>query len=534
MTNTNPTVAKARQILATLKSHMRLWLVPAVAGGAIALLFGIFKDPAWEASQALQLREEAVGDAKHHGRFEDPYAMKTAQETVLEIARSTGVLSAALREIGPPDGRSETPPWPTPGEIGAVREKIAVKPPKGAEFGTTEVIYLTVGAGTRERALALADAVFEQLETRMRELRNRKAQAMIEELEKAVEIAGTDLAAANARLEQIEAEVGPDLAELRNLNEASSHGANLQTVLIDMDNELRAVRARRNDDAQLQQQLVAAQKDPGQLVAMPNSLLASQPALSRLKDGLVDAQLRTAQLLGTMREAHPQVQAAIDAEQQVRRHLHGELEVAIRGLAAELEMADARSDNLENQKAALQTKLDRIARLRVRYDNLEDEANRRSEILEQAQGDLTNARANQAAAQTASLISRIGRPETGDSPVGPGAFVIAAGGSVCGLALGLGLVFLSAPMGKNFGRRITDRLRGRRSTDLTPEAGRRETGQAHRRAADSVRSETAEQPGRRASDLAPAWSPAATTSPPQQQAVEHADRAIDENAARRD
>ncbi len=514
MTNSNPTVAKAQQVLATLKSHTKLWLLPAIAGGVIALLFGIFKDPTWQAIQPLQLREEVVGDAKHRGRFEDQQAMKTAQETVLEITRNTGVLSAALREIGPSPRRSEMAPWPTLAEIDSVREEITVKPPKGAEFGTTEVIYLTVQAHARERALALADAVFEQLDARMQELRNRKTQAMIEELEKAVEIAVADLAAANERLEQIEAKVGPDLAELRNLNEATSHGANLQTMLIDMDNELRALRARRNDDAQLQQQLVAAQKDPSQLVAMPNSLLASQPALSRLKDGLVDAQLRTAQLLGTMRNEHPQVRAAIDAEQQVKRHLHGELEVAIRGLAAELEIADARADDLEKQKSALQTKLDRIARLRVRYDNLEQEANRRSQILEQAQRDLTNARANHAAAQTASLISRIGRPETGDRAVGPSVAVIATAGSLCGLALGLGLVFLVAPIGQSFGRRITDRLRGRRSTDLTPGTGRRENGQAQRRrAADDLRTASNEHPGRRASDFAPAQSPAAPPAP---------------------
>jgi hypothetical protein len=132
----------------------------------------------------------------------------------------------------------------------------------------------------------------------------------------------------------------------------------------------------------------------------------------------------------------------------------------------------------------------------VRYDNLEEEAKRRSQILEQAQSDLTSARASHAAAQTASLISRIGRPETGLRPLGPGTILIAVGGSLCGLALGLGLVFLTAPLGQSFGRRITDRLRGRRTTDIAAEASGRQTDHPARRAADSIRTPNADQPGR--------------------------------------
>ena len=37
-----------------------------------------------------------------------------------------------------------------------VREHITITPPKGAEFGSTDVIYLAVQASARERALELA------------------------------------------------------------------------------------------------------------------------------------------------------------------------------------------------------------------------------------------------------------------------------------------------------------------------------------------------------------------------------------------
>ena len=60
-----------------------------------------------------------------------------------------------------------------------------------------------------------------------------------------------------------------------------------------------------------------AEADPTRLMAAPNSLLDSQPALRRLKDGLVDAQLRTATLQGRMSAEHPEVVAAREAEVQV-------------------------------------------------------------------------------------------------------------------------------------------------------------------------------------------------------------------------
>ena len=44
--------------------------------------------------------------------------------------------------------------------------------------------------------------------------------------------------------------------------------------------------------------LKQAEADPTALVAAPCRLLDSQPALRRLKDGLVDSQLRTANLQG--------------------------------------------------------------------------------------------------------------------------------------------------------------------------------------------------------------------------------------------
>ena len=60
---------------------------------------------------------------------------------------------------------------------------------------------------------------------------------------------------------------------------------------------------------------------------------------------------------------------------------------------------------------------------------------------------LSEARASQASARAASLITPIDVPDAGIKPVGPGRVVIALCGVFGGLLSGFGLVFLAIPTG---------------------------------------------------------------------------------------
>ena len=89
------------------------WLVPSVlvvlAAGAYALL----RPDTWEATQALIIRNEAAGTSDTLGKFHHEDEMKTLLETVLELAKSRGVLAQTLEEVGPPADRSSTEAWPS-------------------------------------------------------------------------------------------------------------------------------------------------------------------------------------------------------------------------------------------------------------------------------------------------------------------------------------------------------------------------------------------------------------------------------------
>jgi uncharacterized protein involved in exopolysaccharide biosynthesis len=212
-----------------------------------------------------------------------------------------------------------------------------------------------------------------------------------------------------------------------------------------METELRAARVAVESNQSLLKLLQAAIDDPHALAAAPGRLLESQPSLKRLKDGLVDAQLRTSQLLGSMSETHPLVVAAKEAEAAINEQIHDELDVATSGVEVELNLATSRATALESQIADARKRLDHLADIRAEYANVVAEVHLRTDTLKSAETQLAEARASQAAAHTASLLSRIDTPDTGASPIGPGRSMIVAGGAAGGLIAGLGLLFLTVP-----------------------------------------------------------------------------------------
>ncbi len=435
--------ASPKQVLEMIVRHPARWAIPALITALAMGAYAMFRQPPWEASQALVIRNDAILNQDAPGRFSQPEEMRTVQETILELVRSRGVLAAALAEVGPPPNRTgDTAAWPSEQHIADLRESVKLAPPKGAEFGRTEVFYLKVRDPDRNRAMALVAALCGQLELSFQKLRDVKAASLVHEIEKAVELAAKDLAESTARLSDIERQVGSDLAELRLLHDTTSGESALRRTTAEIQTELRQARTAQKANEQLLELLRLAQAEPDRLVAMPNTLLESQPGLRRLKDGLIDAQLAASQLLGRMSEEHPQVQAAREAQRQIVRDVHNEIANAIRAVEVDLKVNGDRAALLEQQLAATTGRLEKLAALRAPYANQVAETRKRVDLLERAQERLAEARATQATARSSSLIARIDSPETGVRPVGPGRTVLLAVGVVGGLFVGFGVLVL--------------------------------------------------------------------------------------------
>ncbi len=435
-----------RDIVRILRTHFRLWAVPAVVCTVLAAGYALVASRDWRATQALYVRPAAASVSDEQlGKFSDLSEMKTLQETILELAKSPSVVESTLVEVGPPESYGEPAAWPTPRDVEDFRGQVDMRPPGGAEFGMTEVFYLSVLDTNRDRATRLVDVLCRNVEQRMQQLRDDRAQGMVTELERTVALASDDLARETNKLAQFEAEVGSDLAELRNLNAEIGGQSEVSQELQAIETERRANEATRRQNTQLLALLKAAQDDPQQLIATPSALLQSQPALSRLKDAVVDAQVRTANLLGSLTEDHPYVVAAREAETLVRGRLRDELAVAIKGLEVDLQLNVDHERVLAEQYEAGRARIARLAGARAEYANLVASVGNLTELQETARKNLADARAQQAGAVSASVISRIDGVEAGIRPVGPGRTTITAAGGVAGLVLGFGLVFLAVP-----------------------------------------------------------------------------------------
>ena len=441
MAHLTPTSIAPGDILRSVRQHPRRLVVPVVVVTLLAAVYAVVRPSTWEAAQALIVRDEAAGSTIRPGKF-GPDEMKTTQETILELVKSRPVLSQALAEVGPAPN-ADSGNWPTARDVEALQGALKLSPPKGAEFGKTEVFYLKLQNADRQRAVDLASAVCNQLQKRFEQLRKARAESIIGELQKTAALAEADLTESTRKLTQVEQSIGRDLAELRILNELPSGDSDLRRSALELETELRTYRAAQRTTEELLQLLTAAQADPGRLLASPLRLLESQPALRRLKDGLVDAQLRTAKLQGTMSEAHPQVQAAQAAEQEISKHLHDEIAIAIKGLEMDLRLNKDRVETLRQQSQSVQDRLGRLATVRAEYSNLVMATRQRADIFRTAQQELSEARASLATSQTTSLISAIDQPDTGSRPMGPGRTVIVLAGALAGLLTGTGILLLT-------------------------------------------------------------------------------------------
>ncbi len=444
MTYEIPPAGSLRDVFSLLRAYPLRWLIPALAVAIAATVYAERRPITWEASQALMVRDEAAG-TDHPGRFRVLDDMKTVQDTIMELVKSHSVLQGALREIGPVAGRSADG-WPSERDVATLEPAVKLSPPHGAEFGKTAVFYLQVQDADRDRAIALAAALSAQLQGRFEDLRDATSQSVIDESSKAVAVSQAALTDATRRLAEMDAAAGADLGELRILMDAPSGDSPLRRSITEMAAELRGAQTSLETNQESLALLREAQSDPGRLAAGPGKLLESQPALKRLIDGLVDAQLHRALLAGTMSDDHPQMAAARQAEAEITAHLREELGGAIRGVESDVRVAEDRVEVLQQQLVDARQRLDRLAKIRADYANLVAEVHRRDETLKGAESQLAEARASQAAAHTASLLSRIDAPQAGLFPLGPSRAAIIAAGCGGGLLAGLGVLLLTVPI----------------------------------------------------------------------------------------
>lgn len=427
---------EVRRAKSFLSQHKRTWLPPTLISAGLTLAYVVLMTRYWEASQTVVVRQDAAASTSRPGKFADLYEMRTLQETILELARSKQVVGATLQAVDQMGDRQ-----PSAGQIEEFRDRFRMSPPGGAEFGKTEVFYLSVKDPNRDRAVNLVSEACRQLNLRLQDLREDQAGGLIVELEEQLQAAEELHAAQTNRLAEYEAIIGADLGELRMLHSALSGQSDLRQQYVALEADSRRYKEQVRETSQLLQLLKASQQDAGQLAALPNSLLTAQPALRRLKDGLVDAQLQTARLQGTRSAEHPRVRAAQESEASIRRDLAREMHAAIRAAEAEMALGQNRYSASQAQLERVEKRLADLAQKRAEYSNRVSALEASRESVDIVRQQLAAAKATQAAARSASVLTLVDEPETGPSATGASRAMTLLAGLLGGFALGLGLVF---------------------------------------------------------------------------------------------
>lgn len=462
-----------KHILRILTTFAPLWLGAALLFGGLGVTYAMLRSDTWSAGQPLVVRNGATGSHERMGRFGSQEELKAAQETVLEMAKHRDVVRDALQRIGPPQGTSG-PSWPTTRAVAlTAKERVIVRPPKGSEFGHTEVIYLEVEAESPERAKAFCASLFQSLSDRLRKVRQVRADSVVKELGYARDLAKENLHESAEQLRTIEVAFGSDLGELRSLSDSVTFDGTNRRVLDETLKELQAAELELDAQRSLHELLLQGRENPQKLLVSGGELLSTQPSLLRLKDGLIDAQLKTSQLSGIYTSDHPRLRAALQTEAEIRPKLQLEASSVVEATRPVLHRAETRVKRLEEKRRQLDDRLAKLASVRTKYAELSAEVEHRTDLLEQAEAALSEAQANHSAASSTSLVAELGPPLVNDSPEGPSASLLSLGATVAGLIFGLGAVFLIAPgpSGSTWGRRWSDAMVGRRAADVLAASG---------------------------------------------------------------
>ncbi|MEO1616921.1 MAG: hypothetical protein AAFV88_13780 [Planctomycetota bacterium] len=422
-----------------------IWVGAVLVFGALGVGYSMMQEELYAARQPLVVRDEANNAVGRLGRFASQTELKAAQETILEMTQNREVVSAALRHIGPAGGGKDSE-WPSISHVdSSIRSRVNILAPKGAEFGNTEVVYLQVKAESRDRAIAFCNAMFDSLTKHLRDVRRVRADSVIVELTHARDLAKKNLDSVSDRMKEVEAEFGADLGELRKLTDAYSGESSLRRTLEQTKQQLQTAEQDLRKLQSLHALLVDGSKDPQKLLISGGDLLNSQPSLQRLKDGLIDAQLRASQLSGVYTMQNPKRKAAIATEREIRERIIQETLSVIASMEPMLELQVAQVARLDRKMNDLSAKLAMLAEARTSYAEIDSELKQRTQQLAEAEQRLVDARANRSAALSTNLVAELGPPQVSDQPLGPGTTMVTFGSMTAGLIFGLGAVFLVAP-----------------------------------------------------------------------------------------
>ncbi len=411
-----------KYFVSTLIRYRTLWIVPAIAGMMLSAGYVMFlKSESWTARQTLIVRDDMLGQTYKPGQFASAESMKSAQETLLEIARKPQVIQNALIQLGPPSKGlfSGTGNWPSEETIESVQGMVSFSAPNGAEFGKTEVVVLNVRAQSRDRTRRFMELMLDEIDKKMSEVRVLRLQSMESELTQARDAAALSLEQSVKKLRQMEQGLGSDAAQMAGLASPYASG-DFKLEISQLRQERRIAENELDTALATQEMLIAANLDPEKALAASADFLSKQPTLQALQTTKVKAQETYAQSLGNHTQEHPVVKASLTTIAAMDQQIYDELEnlsIAIENQIATIQAKIHRLDEAE------QKELDRLSNLgakRVDHLTVNSEVTQKQQVFQASQAALAEVQTLRLAAGEVEWLTRIDGPQVATRPDGIG------------------------------------------------------------------------------------------------------------------
>ncbi len=427
-----------------LRRYSPVWVTPMILGLAIAGAYNkIFASKTFTARQSLILRDDLMGDAFKPSRFGSQEQLKSAQETVLEIARKPQVIRAVLEQLGPM-GSGGHGDYPSLETIEGVQGNVMLSAPNGAEFGKTEAVVLTVKTADPERSRKFVALLLDQIDSKLNEVRLLRLDSMRSELSQASVNAKKSLETSSQRLQALEKSFGAEITTIRGLNDPQS-GSGFDLKLNQIRLEQRQAAAQLASAKEQRELLLTAKRNGGKELVTSNELLQLQPALQGVMTNLSAAMAQLAIDEGRYTSLHPELQRSRRAVQQQKRQLFNSLGTTIKGLDSQIQTLSALERRLGKSVVELETKLRTLTEQRVPYATLEEEVKKKAEVYNEVQGRLAQVQSYATSTDEVAMLTRIDKPQVSSRPDQIGASTAGMLGGAVGLVCGLGLVILLSP-----------------------------------------------------------------------------------------
>ena len=427
-----------------LRKYWLWWVAPMLLGLILSAGYNkLLATKTYTARQSLILRDDLMGDAYKPSRFESQESLKSAQETVLEIARKPHVVRAVLEQLGPTSSFSFGE-YPSAETIEIVQGNISLMAPNGAEFGKTEAVVLSVKTVNPERSRKFVNLLLDQIDSKLNEVRILRLESMQQELSQASNNAMQALEKTSRRLQDIEMGFGADITTIRGLNDPQGSGGfdlKLNQIRLEQRQAMAQLSSAKN-----QRELLRSAKENGSIeFATSNELLQLQPSLQGMMTNLSTAQAQLAIDEGRYTSLHPDLQRSRRAVKQQKQQLFNSIGTMIKGLDSQIENLQQQDDRLTQAVTKLETHLKVLSEQRVPYATLEEEVKKKAEVYNDVQGRLAKVQSYARSTDEVAMLTRVDDPQVSSRPDQLGASKAGMLGGVIGLMFGLGMVALLSP-----------------------------------------------------------------------------------------